>query len=230
MKNMQIIMTVLVLVALAGVCLAFAWRNFKEMLAVPVWRPRTRFGVQTFKRARIRPPRFVNWLFRPIAIALGLLATAVNWLTGAPSEEVMALENAAEDGTHLNGILTKKSDAAIATRYLLVKFGSDGDHVAVAGAADIPIGVCLDEAGGAEEPMAVQTIPCASTIRVITDGGGALVVGDLLIPAAGGKVKKVAAAVGLQFIVGQVLTAPATVDGTPFEAIAKGCWYNTAVS
>jgi hypothetical protein len=65
---------------------------------------------------------------------------------------------------------------------------------------------------------------------VQTDGSGALVAGDFLIPAAAGQVKKVAAAVGQQYIVGQVIKAPATVAGTVFEARGIGCFNNTAVS
>lgn len=142
----------------------------------------------------------------------------------------IALANAEAEGTHLNGILSKRADAALATRFLLVKNGTDEDHIAVAGAADEPYGVALDEAAAAEDLVQVQCLPAAGTIKLQTDGSGALVAGDLLIPAAAGQVKKALAAVGRQYIVGKVVKAPATVAGTVFEAIPSGAWLNTAVS
>ena len=51
-------------------------------------------------------------------------------------------------GVH-EGAITKKVDAAIATRHLLAKFGSDADHVNKCGASDIPLGPMNDEAEAA---------------------------------------------------------------------------------
>lgn len=167
-----------------------------------------------------------------IQITLGLLliVALAMLLVSRAKRNAVALANA-EEGVHGDGILTKRTDAAHATRYLLVKFGTDEDHVAIAGAADFPIGVCMDEAAAAEELVAVKCLGGSQgTVRMVTDGSGALVAGDRLIPAANGKVKKVAAGVGLQWVVGIVAKAPATVDGTPFEVIPTATGYNTAVS
>lgn len=141
----------------------------------------------------------------------------------------IALANAEAEGTHLNGILSKRADGALG-RFLLVKPGSDEDHIVAAGAADTPYGLTLDEGAAAEDLIQVQAIPCAGTLKFQTDGSGALVAGDLCVPAAAGQVKKASAAVGNQYIVCQVVKAPATVAGTLFEAIPKGCWFNAAVS
>lgn len=65
--------------------------------------------------------------------------------------------NALGDGTHHT--LSLKSDAAITTRYLLMKRGSDAHHAAVCTAAsDEPLGICTDEATDAEDPIAVQLL------------------------------------------------------------------------
>lgn len=156
----------------------------------------------------------------------GLKASFPRWRGGG----YVALANAEAEGTHINGILSKRADAAIASRFLLVKPGSDEDHIVAAGAADFPYGLALDEAAAAEDLVQVQILSAGGTVKLQTDGSGALVAGDFLIPAAAGQVKKMVAGVGQQYIVGQVIKAPATVAGTLFEARVMGCFNNTAVS
>src|SRR5688572_11552643 len=64
--------------------------------------------------------------------------------------------NALTDGTHATGRIGHLlADAAISTRHLLVKTGSDANHFAVSGAGDKPLGTCIDEPSGAEEPGTV---------------------------------------------------------------------------
>lgn len=154
------------------------------------------------------------------------LAAVLAWLSVLAQRAMgrTALANIAE-GTHQNGILNFRTDAALATRYLLLKRGSDDAHVAVAGASDTPIYVALDEAGAAEEPIACQAIACASgTIKLITNGAGALAAGDVLVPAAGGKVAKIAAGAGNYYVVGIATAAVAATDGEQLEAIPIGAW------
>src|ERR1043165_2609897 len=86
------------------------------------------------------------------ALAPPVAAARVRWLQtqgkwhntrarfGRP--KTVRLANIAE-GTH-DGNITKAVDAAITERFLLAKIGSAADRVAVAGAADIPIGVITD--------------------------------------------------------------------------------------
>lgn len=219
-------------VLLLGAALLAAYHNWQKL---PRWQSRwkRKYGVRVLHRQRIRPPAFLKWLFRPVAIALSVLSCAANWITGqTPFEGTYALANA-EEGTHGDGKLTKKTDAAHALRHLLVKRGTDDDHIAIAGAGDVlaTYGVCTDEASAAEELVSVTCLSGSQgTIKLVTNGAGALVIGDYVVPAAGGKVAKAAAAVGNQFVVGQVLQAPATVDGTAFEARPIGAFMNTAVS
>lgn len=128
-------------------------------------------------------------------------------------------------GVHNNGKTTKLADAALATRYLLVKKGTDSNHIAVAGAADTPSAVANDAAQAAEDEVNVQYLCCAGqTVRVQTDGSGALVADDILVPAAAGQVKKISAAGGNYYVVGRVVTAPQTVAGDEFEMAPIGAW------
>lgn len=154
-------------------------------------------------------------LLAPVAVA----AFRANRNRGIP---LVGLANIAE-GTHAGGI-TKLTDAAQALRFALVKVGTDGDHVAVAGAADTPYGVCTDEAAAAEEPVNVQPLATAhGTMRVVNDATGALAVGDQLVPAAAGKVKKIAAGAGNYYVVG-IAMQTAAADGDVLEIIPIGSW------
>lgn len=80
-------------------------------------------------------------------------------------------------GTH-GGVDTKLADAALSYRYLLVKVGSDADHIAVCTAADLPVGVCTDQPAAAEDPVNVTLLGisrgtvkmmCATAIAAQTD-------------------------------------------------------------
>jgi hypothetical protein len=157
--------------------------------------------------------------FSHIAVLVALLSTWAHRARGRT-----ALSNIAE-GTHQSGILNFRADAALASRYLLVKRGSDDAHVAVAGAADAPLYVALDEAGAAEDPVACQAIGCcAGTVKLVTNGAGVLAAGDILVPAAGGKVAKIAAGAGNYYVVGIATAAVAATDGDQLEAIPIGAW------
>ena len=102
-----------------------------------------------------------------------------------------------------DGIRTFKADAAI-TRYNLVKGGSDVNHVAVSAAAgDVIIGVALDQAEAAEDPIAVFILGAArGTVPVVAVG--ALSIGAELGNNGNGTVK---AAAGAAYSVGTALTA-----------------------
>ena len=129
------------------------------------------------------------------------------------------------EGTHGNGALSKRTDAAHASRYLLGKFGSDVDHVAIAGAADVPLFLVTDEAAAAEDLVACQLLAVSDgTVKMVTNGAGVLAAGDLLVPAAGGKVAKKAAGAGNYYIVGIALQAAAATDGLELEVVPIGAW------
>jgi hypothetical protein len=150
-----------------------------------------------------------------IVLALALVALVGAWSKGFLRGGLVSFGNVAE-GTHA-GNITKKSDAAIATRFLLVKKGSDVNHIAVAGGADIPLGICTDEAAAAEDLVNVNLLgsirdtQLAVAAAAITSG--AFVVCDA---TATGKVRTLPGSAGTYYIVGRALT-DAGADGDLVE-------------
>lgn len=106
------------------------------------------------------------------------------------------------------GTMTRLADAAHALQHLLVKFGSDADHIAVAGVADMPIGTCDDTPGEAEASAAVRLLGSfdGSITMVASEVIGA---GVRVFQAAGGKVSLLPEAAGDYWCVGTSLTAAA---------------------
>lgn len=117
-------------------------------------------------------------------------------------------------GTHA-GSLTRKTDAAIATRHLLVKVGSDADHVAACGASEVPIGTVPDEASAAEENVEVALLGAAPSTRTMV-ASEAIEAGEKVYTAANGKVQDLPAGAGTYYCVGTALT-PAAADGDEIE-------------
>ena len=111
------------------------------------------------------------------------------------------------EGVHA-GSITKKADAAIATRYLVVKIGSDIDHIAVAGTADIALGIASDEAAAAEDLVAVQLLGSSSETRKVV-ASAVIAAGDFVVTAAAGQVRTLPATTGTYFILGRALNAAA---------------------
>ncbi|PTY02580.1 hypothetical protein DB346_08510 [Verrucomicrobia bacterium LW23] len=119
------------------------------------------------------------------------------------------------EGVH-HGSVTRKTDAALASRYLLVKPGSDADHVAVTGVSDIPHGIAQDEATAAEEDVAVNLLGCAKSTQLGV-ASGTVTVGDLLVPAASGAVRTLPASAGTYYIIGRALATVATTELVEFD-------------
>lgn len=113
------------------------------------------------------------------------------------------------EGQRPTGNRTYLADAAITTRYLLVKLGSDANHIAVCSAVtDNPIGVCTDEPAAAEDEANVQLLGAASgTLRVVS--GAAIAAGAYVATTATGKVQT---AIATQFAIGRALNASAGAD------------------
>jgi hypothetical protein len=116
------------------------------------------------------------------------------------------LANIAE-GTH-DGNITKAVDAVITERFLLCKVGSASDRVAVAGAADTPIGVITDEAAAIGDIVNVALLGSArSTLRMVASA--AIAQGALVEPAASGRVQTLGVGAGTHHVVGRALDAAA---------------------
>lgn len=120
---------------------------------------------------------------------------------------VIDFANIAE-GIHPTGRITKKSDVAITERYLLAKIGAAADSVNVAGAADVPIGVIVDEAAAINDTVTVFLLGGGTgTVRMVASG--AITQGSLIEPAASGRVQTKSGAAGNHYVVGRALDAAA---------------------
>lgn len=112
--------------------------------------------------------------------------------------------------------LTKKADAAITTQQLLVKFGSDADHIAIiAAVTDLPLGVCLDTPSAAEDVVAIRMLGNSEeTVEMVA--AEAIDAGEFVYSHTNGKVTDLPAGAGTYYKVGRALTA-ATADGDIIE-------------
>lgn len=126
------------------------------------------------------------------------------------------------------GTMTKIADAAQAIQHLLVKFGTDADHIAIAGVADVPIGTCPDTPALGDS-AAVQLLGCAKESLTMV-ASAAVTVGARVFAAASGKVSVLATGTnGTYYCVGQALTAASDdldeiqVDPcVPFSVVVTG--------
>lgn len=115
-------------------------------------------------------------------------------------------------GTHGDGCVTRRSDAAQPLRNALVKIGSDADHVAVTTAGtENPLGVCNDEATAAEQYVNICLLG-QKPGTVIMSAHAAIAAGDMLVAAADGRVQTLPATSGTYYVVGRALNAAAAQD------------------
>ncbi len=114
-------------------------------------------------------------------------------------------------GKHARRVLTKKADAVHSLHNLLVKTGSDADHIAINTVGASPLGVCVDAPDVAEYPAAVELITGPDTS--IGVAGAAIAVGENLYPMAAGKIGNAATVGnGATYRIGRALTAAAAED------------------
>jgi hypothetical protein len=113
------------------------------------------------------------------------------------------------------GQKTYKATAAITSRYLVGKIGADAAHIAVAGAADIPIGFITDEAEAAEDLVNVNLLGTAHSTQ-LGIASGAIALGAFVVADASGKVRALPGTSGTYYIIGRALNAPAA-DGDTVE-------------
>lgn len=113
------------------------------------------------------------------------------------------------EGRNESGDKTYLADAVIATRYLLVKIGSDASHIAVCSAiTDKPLGPCTDEPSAAEEACNVALLG-AKRGTLLGVSGAAIAAGAYVATTAAGKLQT---AVSTQYIVGRALNASGGAD------------------
>lgn len=110
------------------------------------------------------------------------------------------------EGTHER--LTRKADAALTAKNLLVKEGTDSNHSAINGAADKPIGPCTDEAAAAED--LVNVIPLGAVPHtVLMVASEAIAANADVYTAASGKIQDEPAVAGTYYMVGRARKAAA---------------------
>jgi len=142
-----------------------------------------------------------------------LIASLLAAAFGYRHRNQVLLGNIAE-GTHEDSI-TKLADAAQTTRHLLVKIGTDADHIAVCGASNDPLGVCNDEPSAAEREANVILLGVTHN-TVLMVASEAIPAGERVYTAASGKVQDEPSAAGTYYCVGRALTA-AGDDGDVIE-------------
>jgi hypothetical protein len=103
--------------------------------------------------------------------------------------------------------ITYRAGGAI-PRHRLVQLSSDGTAVSVAGAGDQPIGLSTDEAALGES-LDIALLGSADTLTA--RASGSIQAGDILVPAAEGRVKTLPTATGSYSQIGIALR-PAVSD------------------
>jgi len=144
-----------------------------------------------------------------IILAASLLAALLISSRGLPGRRPKIIAHLCNLGVSTHEIAkTYLTDAAVATRYLLGKIGTDAAHVAACGASDIPIGVITDEAAAAEEEKAVELLGISNrTLPMVASE--AITAGEAVYTAAAGKVQDLPTGAGTYYLVGYALTAAA---------------------
>ncbi len=125
--------------------------------------------------------------------------------------------NAFGDGNHTSGVITKRADAVHTARHLLVKVGSNADHIAICTDGDLPLGVCSDEPSAIEDPANVQLLGAVPG-TLLAVASEAITVGSLLYTADDGKVQNTPAGAGTYYQVGRAITA-SSADGDVLEMV-----------
>jgi hypothetical protein len=148
-------------------------------------------------RHRVRPFNLVERIALPFVGALHRLGAAWNPFWGGNR---IALANAIATPAGCRD--TKLADEAIGRR-TLVKIGSDADHIGVCDAADIPLGATEDgSASAAEDRVAFAQFGLLVT-ELEGTASGAIEDGDLLVPAADGKLRVLPEDAGTYYICGR---------------------------
>jgi len=145
-----------------------------------------------------------------------LVSTCFAWRR--KSEEPLYFANSITSGVHGFGCLTKRTDGAITTRYLIGKRGSDDLHVVpCSSSSDLPYCVLTDEAVAAEDLINAQVLGQGDATQLVV-AGGTIAFGDFLVTDAAGKAIKLPTAPGTYFIIGMALEAAVANDHVEFAS------------
>lgn len=150
-----------------------------------------------------------------------LILSLAALLVGGLRKQFATANAESTTGTH-HRALTRLADAAHSYRHLLVKAGSDADHVAVCGAGNLPVGLSDDQPAAAEDPINIlllgispQTLrmTCATAIAGETD----------LYTAANGFVQAEPGTAGTYYKVGRSKSAGSYVASNVYTIEVEPC-------
>lgn len=162
-------------------------------------------------------------LFSILFFIVGIFAISLGLIAKRSRRNTRELYNGLSNGVYPDGVINKTVDAALG-RYRLVKEGAAPGSVQVAGAADRPWGLTDDEAVNTTDSVSIRVLGAQKgTVRMISDASAAIAYGDLLVPAANGAVKTIAAGAGNYYVVGRALEAVA--NGAADEFMVAPCGY-----
>jgi hypothetical protein len=149
-----------------------------------------------------------------ISMLLVAILALCSWVASRPrGRQFTPLANVGEG--FQAAVQTMLCDAALATRYLLVKIGSDASHVAACGVGDIPVGFTLDTTDAAEDSVAVSKFGLqAEGAKGVASG--AIAAGAMLVAGALGTVRTLPVAAGTYYIIGRATKAAADTDDVEF--------------
>lgn len=153
-------------------------------------------------------------------IPTGVLAACA--LFGVFRNRLATANAESNTGTH-GGVDTKLADAQHASRHLLVKVGSDADHIAVlAAASDQPVGVCSDSPNAAEDPANVYLLGVAKgTVRMLA--ATALAAGIDVYGTSTGYISALPGIAGTYWKVGRTRQIPVIISTGIYEAEVEPC-------
>lgn len=117
---------------------------------------------------------------------------------------------------HPGGVKTLFADAVHELENLIVKRGAAGNTVALCGASDAPLGICLEKPDQVGQEVAVAHFGAAMDTTRTVVASAATAIDDIIVCAAGGKVQKLPTTGGTYTQIGKGLEA-ALGDGDEFE-------------
>lgn len=143
-----------------------------------------------------------------ILLIAAVLLCLWQWLAARPRGTVpLANDGALTVGEHAAGRLTGyRDDAPTTVRFQLVKQGSADNHFTViTSVADLPVGICYDEAAATTDPVHIQLMDSAGrTVRMVA--AGAIAAGAICVTNGDGRVSQLTTTPGVYYAVGKAVT------------------------
>lgn len=121
-----------------------------------------------------------------------------------------------EAGTHPTGCIPRIAEAVFATGLLLKKGSAAGSVVVTTAATENPVGISVTPPDVIGDNVSVELLTAPGT-KTGTLGAGGAADGDLLVPAAGGKLQKIPTAAGTYYVCARALQTGSENDEIELE-------------